>query len=90
MAPGSIRGPGACFMRPGMSRAEGKKALAAAQAQIAANETWAKRIAKALMSGDGQTTVETADADVKVPFFSILIPLRPKRVNTRGWGCRHS
>lgn len=51
----------AMMMLPGEDLAAGKKALAAAHAQIAQNETWAKKIVKELMAGNGQTTADTAD-----------------------------
>jgi hypothetical protein len=49
-------------MFPGNNVVEGKKALKTAHAQIAANEVWAKKIMRAILAGDGKTTVETADA----------------------------
>lgn len=53
----------AMLMLPGRNKAGGKNALANAHAQIAANEVWAKKIVKALMSSGGQTTVDSADAE---------------------------
>ncbi|MFG6179704.1 hypothetical protein ACGTN6_20940 [Halomonas sp. THAF12] len=52
----------AMAMLPGQDKAEAKEALRAAQAKMAANEEWTRKIVKALMSGDGTTTTETADA----------------------------
>ncbi|GAB0154690.1 hypothetical protein [Marinobacterium sp. BA1] len=53
----------AMMMVPGKNKAEGKKALAVAHAKIAANEEWAKKIVNAIMIGDGQKTVATADSE---------------------------
>lgn len=52
----------AMMMLPGGDVAAGKKSLAAAHAQIAQHEAWAKKIIKALMASKGQVTVVTADA----------------------------
>ncbi len=53
----------ALIMLPGEDIGAGRKALAAAHAQIAQHEDWAKKIVKALMASKGQITVETADSE---------------------------
>ncbi|WP_115855678.1 hypothetical protein [Kushneria indalinina] len=52
----------AMAMLPGQDKTQAREALGVAQAKMAANEEWTRKIVKALMSGDGTTTAETADA----------------------------
>ncbi|EPG9766629.1 hypothetical protein M0K88_004894 [Escherichia coli] len=51
----------AMLLLPGNDVAKGKKVLKIAHAQIAANEVWVKKIVSAILGGDVQTTVATAD-----------------------------
>ncbi|MDL4860730.1 hypothetical protein NPJ88_000135 [Halomonas elongata] len=52
----------AAMVLPDQDKAEAREALKAAQAKMAQNEEWTRKIVKALTAGDGATTVETADA----------------------------
>ncbi|WP_193092294.1 hypothetical protein [Halomonas colorata] len=52
----------AMAMLPGQDKAQAREALRAAQAKMAENEEWTRKIVKALTAGDGATTVETVDA----------------------------
>lgn len=52
----------AMMLLPGDNKVEGRKALKAAHSDMSANEDWVKKIFKAIMKGDGQTTIVSADA----------------------------
>lgn len=45
------------------TKAKGKKALAVAHDQIAANEQWAKKIHRALIAAGGELTVVSVDTE---------------------------
>ncbi|MDU8350418.1 hypothetical protein RYA05_00755 [Pseudomonas syringae pv. actinidiae] len=53
----------AMMLLPGDNKAEGRKALKAAHAQMSANDEWVKKIFKAIMNGDGKTTMDSADEE---------------------------
>lgn len=48
-------------MLPGQDKAAGKAALEAAQEKMARNEPWTRKIVRAILAGDGETTIVTAD-----------------------------
>ncbi|WP_326430377.1 hypothetical protein VQ574_20800 (plasmid) [Stutzerimonas frequens] len=59
----------AMMMLPGKDKTEGRTVLAVAHAQMEEHEVWTRKIVRALLSGKGQTNIETVDAEWLVRTF---------------------